>query len=188
MNFLEIFILSVGLCFDTLAVSVVSGPFITNRKTINYSYFAFVLALVQAAFILGGLFSGSIVVQFVASFDHWLAFVLLMFLGLRMILSKEENNEEDSQKKFNVLKLPVLLAMGVATSIDALFVGFSLGLVDNNVVEITLSVFFVTALAAIIGLTLGRLFKNQLGKKLNIIGGIILILIGVKILVTHLME
>lgn len=192
MEILEFVMLAIGLCFDTLAVSIVSGPFIKTRKVAGYSYFAFMMAIVQAAFIVGGLFSGKALVEYISQFDHWVAFALLTFLGVRMILQKEEENESpdaDPNKKPSVLKFGFLLMSGVATSIDALFVGFAMGLGISNsdLITLPLIVFLVTAATAVIGLTLGHML-NRWSSKFNIIGGSILILIGLRILITSLME
>lgn len=188
MEFIEYIILAIGLCFDTLAVSIVSGPFIKSHKVASFSYFAFMMAIVQAAFILAGLFAGSWLVEYISQFDHWIAFALLTFLGVRMILQKDDEDEgSGSDAKPSVLKFGFLLMSGVATSIDALFVGFAMGLdvKGNGIWTLPVTVFVVTALTAILGLTLGNLLSRW-SSKFNIIGGSILILIGLRILITSL--
>jgi len=189
MNILEFVILAIGLCFDTLAVSIVSGPFIKTRKVVSYSYFAFMMAIVQAAFIVGGLFSGKALVEYISQYDHWVAFALLTFLGVRMILQKDEEEETDTDQKPSVLKFGFLLMSGVATSIDALFVGFAMGLEisGSDLWSLPTIVFLVTAATAILGLTLGHMLSRW-SSKFNIIGGSILILIGLRILITSLCE
>lgn len=190
MEIIEFVILAIGLCFDTLAVSIVSGPFIKTNKVASYSYFAFMMAIVQAAFILGGLFSGAALVQYIQQWDHWLAFALLTFLGVRMILQKEDDdNNTDPDKKPSVLKFSFLLLSGIATSIDALFVGFAMGLdiTPTGLWILPSIVFLVTAAVAVVGLTLGHMLSRW-SSKFNIIGGSILILIGLRILITSLFE
>lgn len=192
MSIIEFTVLAIGLCFDTLAVSIVSGPFIKTNKVWNFSYFAFMMAIVQAAFILAGLFSGKALVEYIQMFAHWIAFALLAFLGGRMILQKDEegdNGEESAGAKPSVLRFGYLLMSGVATSIDALFVGFAMGLQISGaqLVTLPLIVFLVTAATAILGLTLGHMLRRW-SSKFNIIGGCILILIGLRILLTALLE
>ncbi len=188
MNILEYIVLAIGLCFDTLAVSMVSGPFIKTRKVASYSYFAFMMAIVQAAFILGGLFSGKELVRYVSEWDHWIAFALLTFLGVRMILQKDDDESGDGERP-GVLRFGYLLMSGVATSIDALFVGFAMGFDSESgesIITLPLVVFLVTAATALLGLTLGHMLSRW-SSKFNITGGCILILIGLRILITSLM-
>ncbi|MCQ2252412.1 MAG: manganese efflux pump MntP family protein [Bacteroidales bacterium] len=189
MSIIEFIILSVGLCFDTLAISIVSGPFIKTRKVASFSYFAFMMAIIQAAFILAGLFSGKALVDYIQQFDHWIAFGLLTFLGVRMIMQKEEDGESDDSGKSSVLRFGFLVMSGVATSIDALFVGFAMGLgiKGNDLWILPLTVFLVTAATAVAGLTLGHMLSRW-SSRFNIIGGCILILIGLRILITSLLE
>lgn len=185
MTILEFIVLAIGLCFDTLAVSIVAGPFIKTRKVPSYIYFSSMLAIVQAAFILAGLFSGKAVVDFLGNFAHWIAFAMLLFLGVRMILQKEE---EESNAQANVMKFSFLLVSGIATSIDALFVGFALGLEISgaDMWILPLVVYIVTALTSIFGLSLGYMLSRW-SSKFNILGGSILILIGLRILITALL-
>lgn len=181
MNFVEIFLLAIGLCFDTLAVSVSFGISIKELKITHYFKIMLILAGVQAAFLCGGLFCGRETVELVSNFDHWIAFGLLTFLGVKMILEKNEDDEDNSKQNTTLI---ALLLAGVATSIDALFVGFGSGLINARVGLMTVTVFVVTAAAAFWGLFFGLKLK-KFGCKFNIIGGVILILIGIKILIEH---
>lgn len=175
-------LIAVSLCFDSLAVSITYGIQSKQLKTFDYLKIISILSGVQALFLVLGLFFGKVLIEYVSSFDHWIAFSLLLFLGLKMILDKDDDKDDEKSKKINFL---ALLLAGVATSIDALFVGFGTGLVSANVVLMGIITFVVTAIASFVGLFCGVKLSG-LNRKFNILGGSILIGIGIKILIEHL--
>jgi putative Mn2+ efflux pump MntP len=140
--------------------------------------------LFQFAMPIAGWLAGLTIVNVIANYDHWIAFALLAYVGSKMIweaLKKEEEKETDDQTK----GLPLLL-LSIATSIDALAVGFSFSVLKEQIlfpsVIIGIVCFLMTAVGVIFGKVLARIF----GKKVSIFGGVVLIGIGIKILIEHM--
>lgn len=184
MQLLTILIIAIGLSFDTFAVSVSSGgilPRITFREGIRI---AIVLAFFQALMPLIGWGAGKGIVSYAKDFDHWIAFILLSALGAKMIY---ESFGKSKGSQLNPLDLKVRIGMAIATSIDALIVGFSFAFLEYKIIQSTLIIGFVTFLVSMLGLLFGKKVGERLGKRMEIIGGIILIGIGVKILIEHTM-
>lgn len=184
MHYLTIFIIAVGLSFDTFAVSVSSGiilPRITFREGLRI---AIVMAFFQALMPLLGWTVGQSIESWAKDFDHWIAFILLAGLGIKMIyesFSKEKDN------RLNPLELKVRISMAIATSIDALLVGFSFAFLEYKILYSTIIIGSVTFLVSMLGLLFGKKVGSRLGKRMEIVGGIILIVIGLKILLEHMM-
>jgi len=187
MSILEIFILSIGLCFDTFAVSLSSGiciPYIGRRDFIKI---VFSFAIFQSGFTLLGWIMGNSLLKYIGAFDHWIAFTLLVYIGGKMIYESLIKKSEELCIDLRTTK--TLIMVSVATSIDALAVGISLAMINLSFAKISaawLIIALVTALSAIIGIKGGRRIGEKAGKRSEILGGIILIVIGVKILVEHL--
>lgn len=186
MSYLEIFLLALGLCADTLAVTMAFGA-AGGRITLgSHLKIDLTLGFVQAAFTAIGWVLGAACLSLIESVDHWIAFGLLLFVGGKMIL---EALRPAGDEKADLMHFGPLLLAGVATSIDALAVGISLAMMALGTLKLTVTfaaIFAVTALVAAIGLTGGRAFEKVLGNKAGIAAGIILIAIGVKILLEHL--
>lgn len=183
MGVFEIILLGLGLSFDTFAVSISTG---LVKNTINFWQgvrIAIVLAFFQGLMPLLGWLGGAQVAEYMLNIDHWIAFGLLSFVGLKMIIDSFKDNED---KKTNPLALRVMIIMGIATSIDALIVGVSLAFIDVNIYQSIIIIGFITFLAAMIGMLIGKNANGKLGKKVETIGGFILIGIGLKILIEHL--
>ena len=134
-----------------------------------------------------GWFIGTKIQHLVASFDHWVAFILLSLIGGKMIY--ESLKKEEVQNKMNPLDPKVLIGMSLATSIDALIVGvtFALSYQSINLYLTTFIIGFATFLFSMLGILFGKRTGLKFGKKMETLGGLILFLIGLKILVEHLM-
>lgn len=186
MLYSEIILLAIGLSMDSLAVSIASGAVIQNYKYNNGIKIASVLGVFQAGMTVIGYITGLGFEKYICAFDHWIAFILLFYLGVKMIY-EEYHKDDTTETGFNPLKLKTLAGLGIATSIDALAVGVSLALLKSSII----------IEASIIGLTtfgfsaFGVYFGSRFGKKINLrielIGGLILIGIGVKILLEHIL-
>ena len=184
MDFITLLLIAIGLSFDTFAVSVTTGLTICDIRFGQAIRVAIILAVFQAAMPLIGWILGKQVAQFIIEYDHWVAFGLLFILGTKMIYESFQN--KDVERKFNPLKLTVLIGMAIATSIDALVVGVSFAFFkDLNIYWTILIIGAVTFLVAMIGMLFGKKVGNKFGTKMEIIGGLILIGIGVKILLSH---
>ena len=195
MGFISILLLGVGLSLDTFAVSPTLGFAAERTSRAQKIRFLAVIGLFHFLMILGGWLLGENVSRLIAAYDHWIAFGLLAFLGVRMIrsgLSGQDNDEVDC----DLLSLRNTLMFGIALSIDALISGFSLGLVKVALLESSqwLNILLAAALIGLtastlstVGILLGKKVSSHLGSKAEIFGGIILILIGLKVLADHLL-
>ena len=136
-------------------------------------------------FTLVGYLLGFSFLKLIETIDHWIAFGLLLYLGGRMIWESRQEKEED--KKMNPLCLKTLCGLGIATSIDALAVGVSLAIMQTSLSVIAWTIGIVTFLFSSFGVCFGVKVGNKVDLKLDLIGGVILIGIGVKILIEHLL-
>jgi putative Mn2+ efflux pump MntP len=185
MPFWTIFLIAIGLAMDCFAVSLgvgTAGTAMGFRPTFRL-FFHF--GLFQAGMTLLGWLVGKTVVNYVSSVDHWIAFGLLLFVGVRMIRGGIQNSGQKPSFQDPSRGL-TLVMLSVATSIDALAVGISLALLSVNVLWAALLIGAVSAALSLIGLLLGNQLGTRFGKSMEIIGGIILIAIGVRVLFTHL--
>ena len=186
MTFLEILLLAIGLSFDTLAFSIVGGMCIKNIKPGQNIRIISTFGLVQAAFLMAGWLLGGSFVRYIEAYDHWVAFALLAFIGGKMILDSRAPSDDKKVDLLNPLKL---LLASIATSIDAMAVGISMAALQVDIQRMVAAlaiVFAVTAAASELGLKGGEWAARLFGKKSYLIGGLVLIAIGVKILIEHL--
>ena len=188
MGFIELFLIGVGLSMDAFAVSVCKG--LNMREKLNIKH-AGIIALFfggfQAIMPLIGYFLGVNFESLIKSFDHWIAFVLLGFIGGKMIweavTEKDEENEDNADGSLNIKELFML---AVATSIDALAVGITFAFLSVNIWSSVSIIGVTTFILAFIGVIIGNKFGSKYKNKAEIAGGAILILIGTKILLEHL--
>ena len=183
MGLIELFLIAVGLSMDAFAVSVCKGlamPKCTFKKAaIVGLWFGGFQALMPAiGYILGAQFQEAI-----ASIDHWIAFVLLALIGGNMIHEALDNDEEEADASLDV-KTMFLLA--VATSIDALAIGITFAFLKVNIIPAVCFIGIVTFIISFAGVKLGNVFGARYKNKAEIVGGVILILLGLKILLEHL--
>src|SRR5512133_16433 len=183
MGILTLLLLALGLCFDTLAVSISSGLVLNRIDFFNAMKIAFSMAFFQGMMPVIGWLAGSGVNNYIMDYDHWIAFGLLTFIGLRMVYESLKPAEE--KKPFNPLNPKVLITISIATSIDALVVGFTLAFVEVNILWAGFIIGAVTFIASMLGILFGKKTGERFGKRLEILGGIILLLIGLKILLEH---
>ena len=184
MSILEILLLGIGLSMDAFAVSICKGLSAKRLQTRHYLIIGAWFGGFQALMPTIGFFLGSTFEQYITAFDHWVAFVLLSAIGAGMIkesLSKEESNGNDS------FSFKTMLLLALATSIDALAVGITFALLpDVNVPLAVCLIGITTFVCSAAGLKVGNLFGLKYKAKAELAGGIILILIGLKILLEHL--
>ena len=186
MDLLTIIAVAFGLSFDTFAVSLSYGV-IQNRILFRQAVrIAFILALFQAGFLVIGFFLGSFVSEFIKAADHWIVLILLSFLGIRMIVEgitqKEKGKIRDHTKPLE------LLAVAIGTSIDAFTVGISFALLDIKIWLSGIILGVVTFLASMTAIRIGKSAGEKLGQRVEIIGGLILITIGIKIFLEHILD
>lgn len=187
MEYLYIVGIAIGLAMDAFAVSVTNGFIIKELRVYHAFKIAFFFGLFQAIMPLIGWVGGINLVRYIKDFDHWIAFGMLALIGGKMIYeSRSDEMNEDEGKNKNALHLPTLLFLSVATSIDALAVGLSFGVLNMPVLIPVIVIGSITFVLCLIGVYLGNRFGHIFESKLELIGGIILILIGLKILIDHL--
>lgn len=183
---LTFLMLAVGLSFDTFAVSVSCGIIKREIRFSEAVRIAFSLGFFQALFPLIGWFIGHFLNSLIQNMDHWIAFGLLLIIGIKMIIEGIRKKEENFF--YDPMKWSVLLSMSVATSIDALAVGLSFGFIETRILIPVLVIGGVTFIAAMLGMLFGKNISGEKSHRSIIIGGVILILLGVKILAEHLSE
>ena len=183
MQLVELILIAVGLSFDTFAVSVSSGLAVSKIKFFQGVRIALVLAVFQTMMPFMGWLGGVQIEQYLNNYDHWIAFGLLTILGVKMLI---EAFKPDEDKNFNPLLFKVLVGMAVATSIDAFVVGISFAFFKINIYLTLFIIGSITFLASMVGMLLGKKIGNKFGNKAEIAGGIILIGIGLKILLSHI--
>lgn len=184
MGFITLFIIAIGLSFDSFAVSVSSGVIRNRIIFIDATKIALSLAVFQGSMPLMGWLLGSSINRSIAAFDHWIAFGLLGFLGLRMVITGLRENREDAV--MDPLKPMVLLSLSLATSIDAFVVGVSFAFLEVRMVIAGLVIGSVTFIASMVGILFGKKIGSHLSHRMEVVGGIILFAIGIKILIEHL--
>lgn len=184
-SFVSILIIALGLSADCFAVAVCSGIACKKFTLTQFIRLPLAFGVFQALMVVLGWLAGHAIIDFISAYDHWLAFGLLVFIGGRMIW--ESFHEREGEKARNYHSWLTVLALSIATSIDALAVGLSFAFlnVDMAVASATIGVtaLVITAIGQLIGNRVGEL----VGKRAEIIGGLILIGIGVKILIEHLL-
>ena len=184
----EFLLLGVGLAMDAFAVSICKG--LAMRK-VNKKQ-AVIIALFFGGFqaimpVIGWLLCKGFQ-TYIEAFDHWIAFALLAFIGVKMIIETLRKKEDDVviEEMDPPLDMKEMLMLAIATSIDALAVGISLAALDRPIVESAAIIGVVTFVISIIGVYIGNFFGNRYKKRAELTGGIILVLIGVKILCEHM--
>ena len=185
MGFVELFVIALGLSMDAFAVAICKGlSYKTVRKRdllITGLWFGGFQALMPAVgYLLGKQFE-----KYITSIDHWIAFVLLALIGGNMIKEALSKDEEDVNASFCC---KAMLPLAVATSIDALAVGVTFAFLKVNILLAVLLIGVTTFLCSAAGVKIGNIFGAKFKSKAELAGGIVLILMGLKILIEHLLE
>lgn len=186
----DLLLLSVALAMDCFTVSMMSGVMLRRPMTMPILHMALLFGLFQAAMPLIGWLATAHFSHYLEAVDHWIAFLLLAFIGGKMI--KESLDGETSEPSLNPLQLRTQLLLAVATSIDALAVGISMACLDyNHITQLTQPLVMIgvaSVVMSIIGYGLGVRFGRIVARRLKpeLLGGLVLVAIGIKVLVTHL--
>jgi len=200
MNLLELFLIAVGLSMDAFAVALCSGlsmPKVTIKKALIIGLY---FGLFQAVMPLIGYMLATQFADYIIAFDHWVAFALLCIIGGKMIVESFKKDgcadrecpaetctdRECPKKKEASLKPAAMLPLAIATSIDALAVGISFAFLDVNIVPAVLSIGIITLILSMLGVKIGNIFGIKFKSKAELAGGIILVLMGLKILFEHM--
>lgn len=188
MSFFEIFMIGVGLSMDAFAVAICKGLNMRKLDKAQTLVIALFFGGFQALMPFVGWLLGKQFEAYITSFDHWIAFVLLVFIGGKMIwdVFKGDDKDESCCEEGARLNIKELFMLAIATSIDALAVGISFAFLQVNIVSAITLIGCTTFVISAAGVFIGHKFGNKYEDKASLAGGIILILIGLKILLEHL--
>lgn len=185
MDFLSLFFIAVGLAMDAFSVAITDGIVLkkvrwTNAAKVGLFFGGFQFLMPCIGWALGSTFA-----RYMEAFDHWIAFILLGIIGGKMLVEALGKKEEEVEVH-NPLGNKVLTVLAIATSIDALAVGVTFATMNVAILYAACIIGIVAFIFSFAGLYIGNRFGNLFGNKAEIIGGLVLIFIGVKILVEHL--
>ena len=186
MNFTELFLIAIGLSMDAFAVSVCKGLSMPRLNIKQASVIAIFFGGFQAFMPAVGWLLGKQFEHYITSFDHWIAFILLAFIGGKMVYEAFANKDNENPCELVTLDMKEMLLLSVATSIDALAVGITFAFLQVSILPSVTLIGCTTFLLAFGGVIIGNKFGDKFQSKAEIAGGSILILIGLKILVEHL--
>ena len=191
MEFLSLLFIAIGLSFDSFAVSVSCGLMSRTLELNRIFRLVSVFAMVQGLCFFAGCLLGKSLHGLINNFDHWIAFVLLFVMGCKMIYGSITAKEDEDCPRCNPLKLSSVFVMAIATSIDAIIVGIGIAIINisvNQLLSAIIIIAVVTGLAALMGVFIGKKTGKHIGGKAEILGGLVLIAIGTKILIEHLVN
>jgi putative Mn2+ efflux pump MntP len=184
MSNVAILLIAIGLAMDAFAVSITSGITIKQLRVKHAMLIAGFFGVFQAIMPLLGWWGAHGVKEYICFVDHWIAFLLLTFVGGKMIYAACKNSSGEDVK--SPLSIDVLFLLSIATSIDALAIGVTLSFIDVAILFPVLVIGVVTFIMSFLGTYIGNMFGHIFERKLEIIGGLVLIGIGLKILIEHL--
>jgi putative Mn2+ efflux pump MntP len=184
MNLITVVFVALGLAMDAFAVSIVTGSVYRELHIRHALRMAVFFGGFQAVMPLVGSLAGLGLKTYISPYDHWIAFGLLAFVGGKMIYEAFEI--ESAERNLDPSNLMILLVLSVATSIDALAVGVTLSLLTSSIALAVLVIGLITFVLSYAGVTIGKRFGHFFESKIEIVGGLVLIAIGLKILLGHL--
>ena len=188
MGFLELFIIAGALAMDAFAVAMCLGLGMKKPTIWRACVVGLYFGIFQGLMPVIGYFFGSLFADKITAFDHWVAFGLLAFLGARMIFGAFKGEKDDNKgKNPDTMHPRVMVPYAVATSIDALAVGVSFAFLDVRIFWAAALIAGVTFVLSAVGVKLGHLFGAKFKTRAEFIGGLVLILVGLKILLEHLL-
>jgi len=183
MDISEIFAIAVSLGMDCFAVCVAAGIAVREGRTAVITRMAILFGLFQAGMTLTGWAGGMVILEWIEPYDHWIAAILLCIVGGKMI---EEGVSDREEKSVDFTSLPVVFVLAVATSIDALAVGLSLSVLHVHIFYPAAFIGLGSFLMSGLGFWIGDRFGDLIGSKAEILGGMVLIIIALRILIEHL--
>lgn len=183
MGFIELLLIALGLSMDAFAVAVTDGLCNKGMKKRWIVMIALVFGVFQGIMPTAGYFLGQTFAERIQKYDHVIALILLTIIGGKMLIEAVENKNEECD--IVGISFPALLLQGIATSIDALAVGISFSVLSINIFHAAAFISSITFICSIIGVLIGMKFGAIFNKKAQIAGGLILIVIGVKIFIEH---
>lgn len=183
MGIFEIILIGLGLAMDAFAVSICKGLSMKKMNWKNAIIISLYFGIFQALMPIVGYFLGTTFSSFVENVDHWIAFILLAIIGGNMI---KDSFDDECEKRNDKVDFKTMIILAIATSIDALAVGVTFAFFETNIVLAVSIIGIITFILSLIGVKIGNRFGDKFQNKAELTGGIILIMIGVKILLEHL--
>ena len=183
MDLLTPALIGIGLSMDCFAVSLAIGTTTKTRLIFAATIIALFFGAFQAGMAVIGWVAGVSLIGLISAYDHWIAFILLAIVGGKMILEGVRGGDDEAHVE--VIRIVPVIVLSVATSIDALAVGVSFGVLQRAVLIPALIIGIICFGISFAGVMLGERLEKYLGNKMEIFGGIILILIGIRILYEH---
>lgn len=187
MSIWELALIAISLAMDAFAVAVAKGPCLSERELTKKIGMPVLFGLFQMIMPIIGWLIGAQLAGKIDAYDHWIIFGLLAYLGLNMIRNgKKEENDEDDLIICSLLTWREVLVLALATSIDALAIGLTLAFFDINIIAATSLIGIVAFVLSLAGVYLGQQLKKIFAGEAEVVGGVVLVLIGLKILLQHL--
>lgn len=186
MNPISLIFLALAMSTDAFAAAIGKGSSLHKPRFIEALRTGLIFGVIEAITPIIGWAIGHAASRFVESWDHWIAFVLLLILGLHMIYNGLKHDDESEEEKPGQHSFLILAVTAFATSIDALAVGVGLAFVDVNILVAAAAIGLATMTMVTIGVMLGRVLGTMVGKRAEIVGGVVLMLVGATILYEHL--
>lgn len=183
MSIIEIIFIGISLAMDAFAVSICKGLSVKKMSYKNAIKCGLYFGIFQALMPLLGFLLGSTFKNIIEQIDHWIAFILLLIIGINMI---KEAFDNDDKNKNDDMSFKTMLMLAIATSIDALAVGITFSFLEVNILMAIIIIGVITFIISFAGVAIGNIFGSKYENKAKIFGGVVLILIGLKILLEHL--
>ncbi|MCP4180891.1 MAG: manganese efflux pump [bacterium] len=180
MNFFIVISISIGLAMDAFAVSMTNGATLKQLKLKRVLLIAFFFGFFQTFMTLLGWYAGASIKGYLIELDIWIAFALLVFVGAKMIY--DSFKKDDNSKNNGSINIPTIMMLAVATSLDALAVGLSLSFMKVEIILPSIIIGLVTFIVSIAGVYIGKKIGDYLGNRVELFGGILLIIIGISVL------
>ena len=181
MSLIELVFIAVSLAMDAFTVSMMYGMTLHHLTLLKRFSIAFYFGFFQSIMPLAGFYLGRLFAESIKTIDHYIAFLFLLIIGIHMIKDAFEDEQMESSLHFFDLTI-----LAIATSIDALAVGITFACLRINIVLPVISIGIITFILSVIGVKIGNKFGDKYENKAEFIGGLILILLGIKILLEHL--
>lgn len=186
MSFISIIFIAMAMSMDAFVAAIGKGASLQKPMFAEALRTGLIFGVIETITPLIGWAIGLIAVRYVAQWDHWIAFGLLLALGLHMIYEGFHTSELETEEKPQSHSFWILAVTAVATSIDALAIGVGLAFVEVNIVVAAIAIGLATMIMVTIGVMLGRVIGVLVGQKAEIVGGVVLIIVGSSILYEHL--
>lgn len=186
MSIFALILLAFSMSMDAFASAISKGAVVKYAEPIEIMRTALIFGVVETITPLVGWWAGKMAESMIEKYDHWVAFVLLLILGIRMIRDSFIDDVDASEHHHKTNHLGWLIMAAIATSVDSMVVGVGLAFLDVNIWHTALVIGLATTLMAAIGMSLGKILGQKVGKRAELLGGLVLMMIGTSILLEHL--